>query len=172
MSFQDDRARAWAEEDDADRVNDDYEQVRQNTRAERVDQAAAQQQEEAPDRISIEDATELARMVVVWMDQRVVATQGDLYAQTPQETERIVEATAPVIQKWVPASWLLGEWPPEIKLLFVLGSIYFFKIRAAASAAAAAERAAAAGANPAPEQGAPGAAAARTINVTHFRKVN
>lgn len=172
MSYQDERARAWADEDADDRINDDYEQVRQNNRAERVDQAAAQQQEEAPDRMSMEDATELAQMVVVWLDQRVTATQGAEFAQTPKETERIVEATAPVIQKWVPASWLLGDWPPEIKLLFVIGSVYFFKVRAAMQVEAERARAAAASENPAPSQAAPSSAANATVNVTQFRKVN
>lgn len=138
MSFVDDVAAAWAREDAEADTDAAWRGVRQGKRAAQVAEAVADASE---DQMSDEEALEMATLIVTWSDAGAKRFGGEVYAQSPEETERLIAVTAPVVQRHIPRSWTLGSVPPEWLLLGTVAMIYWPKFLAARRAKAEAERA-------------------------------
>lgn len=163
MGFLGDIKDAWSAEDAREQTDEAFRDAQHAKRAEKVASSVG-----VEGQMSDEQAEELANLAWTGIDIGACKLLDKRYALTKEEHTRLVEATAPVMQKHLPADIGIGDLeamvPVELVLFGTVLVVYWPKYSSAKREAAAAAEAKAKAA-PAPEKEVSGQVTERRLNV-------
>lgn len=131
MDWDEEIAAEWAAEDARDATEEAFRESKHEQKAEHVAEAAARKRKGKRGQMSEEDAHDLAHLGWVLVDEGACKLDKRLKNNDEQHT-RLVDASTPVIQKYVPEGTdlkSLGELIPiELWLLGVVAFTYVPKV--------------------------------------------